>query len=117
VIICASHINARPVIGFHTLRKRFHRLLKTRPDGASYLALNTGGAAMGFPRLQRPRYAAATVLLQTLASSHAAFASQGPGGAAGTAGPLTQLVMAIIVYGGSALILAAGLIGSLRRKS
>jgi hypothetical protein len=72
---------------------------------------------MGFPRLWRSRCGAAAVLLQVLASTHAALASQGPGGAAGTAGPLTQLVMAIIVYGGSALILAAGLIGSLRRRS
>jgi hypothetical protein len=72
---------------------------------------------MGFPRLSRPRCAVAALLFQTLASSHAALASQGPGGAPGTAGPVAQLVMAIIVYGGSALILAAGLIGSLRRRS
>jgi hypothetical protein len=72
---------------------------------------------MGFPRLWRSRCAVAALLFQTLASSHAALASQGPGGAPGTAGPVAQLVMAIIVYGGSALILAAGLIGSLRRRS
>jgi hypothetical protein len=72
---------------------------------------------MGFPRLWQPRCAAAAVFLQALASTHAALASQGPGGAPGTAGPVTQLVMAIVVYGGSALILAAGLIGALKRKS
>ena len=72
---------------------------------------------MGFPRLWRSRCAVAALLFQTLASSHAALASQGPGAAPGTAGAVAQLVMAIIVYGGSALILAAGLIGSLRRRS
>jgi hypothetical protein len=72
---------------------------------------------MGFPRLWRPRCTAAAVLLQVLACTHAALASQGPGGASGTAGPVAQLVMAIVVYGGCALILAAGLIGSLRRRS
>ncbi len=45
-----------------------------------------------------------------------ALASQGPGGGMGTASNLTQLVMAVIVYGGSALIVGAGLIGALRRR-
>jgi hypothetical protein len=43
-----------------------------------------------------------------------ALASQGPGVESGTASPLTQLVMAILVYGGSALVVGAGLIGALR---
>ena len=34
----------------------------------------------------------------------------------GTASPSTQLAMAIVVYGGSALILATGLIGELKRR-
>ncbi len=71
---------------------------------------------MGFSRLRPPRGAVAAVLLPALMSAHAALASQGPGGGPGTASPATQLVMAIVVYGGSALILAAGLIGSLKRK-
>jgi hypothetical protein len=45
----------------------------------------------------------------------AAFASQGPGGGLGTASSLTQLTMAIIVYGASALVVGAGLIGAARR--
>jgi hypothetical protein len=45
-----------------------------------------------------------------------AFASQGPGGGPGTAGSLTQLAMAMIVYGTSALIVGAGLIGTARRR-
>jgi hypothetical protein len=45
-----------------------------------------------------------------------AFASQGPGGGMGTASAFTQLAMAILVYGASALIVGAGLIGALRRR-
>jgi hypothetical protein len=44
-----------------------------------------------------------------------AFASQGPGGGLGTASSFTQLAMAILVYGASALIVGAGLIGATRR--
>jgi len=43
-----------------------------------------------------------------------ALASQGPGVESGTASPTTQLVMAILVYGASAAIVGAGLIGALR---
>ena len=45
-----------------------------------------------------------------------AFASQGPGGGMGTASGLTQVAMAVLVYGASALIVGAGLIGALRRR-
>jgi hypothetical protein len=51
-----------------------------------------------------------------LLSTNAALASQGPGGGPGTASHFTQLVMAIIVYGGSALVVGAGLLGALRRR-
>jgi hypothetical protein len=50
-----------------------------------------------------------------LSASHA-LASQGPGGGTGTAGAITQWVMAILVYGASAAIVAAGLIGALRHR-
>ena len=43
-----------------------------------------------------------------------ALAAQGPGVEAGAASPLTQSVMAILVYGASAAIVGAGLIGALR---
>ncbi len=49
--------------------------------------------------------------------ANAAFASQGPGGGPGTASSFTQLAMAIIVYGTSALVVGAGLIGAARRRS
>jgi hypothetical protein len=48
-------------------------------------------------------------------ASGAALASQGPGTGAGTASGFTQLAMAILVYGASALVVGAGLIGALRR--
>ena len=45
-----------------------------------------------------------------------ALAAQGPGVEAGAASALTQSVMAILVYGVSALIVGAGLIGALRGR-
>jgi hypothetical protein len=47
--------------------------------------------------------------------ANAALASQGPGGGPGTASSFTQLAMAIIVYGASALVVGTGLIGMARR--
>ena len=67
---------------------------------------------MAFPLTWRP--GAMVAVLSTSAS--AAFASQGPGGGPGTASATTQLAMAIAVYGGAAIILAAGIIGLLRRR-
>lgn len=46
----------------------------------------------------------------------AALASQGPGAGPGTASPFTQLAMAVVVYGISALVVGAGLIGAARRR-
>lgn len=45
----------------------------------------------------------------------AALASQGPGAGPGTASHFTQLAMAILVYGVSALVVSAGLIGAVRQ--
>jgi hypothetical protein len=59
------------------------------------------------------RAAIAAVLLLPAAS---VFASQRPGGGMGTAGSFTQIAMALLVYGASALIIGAGLIGALRRR-
>jgi hypothetical protein len=63
--------------------------------------------------ISRAAIAAAVIVMET---SDAAFASQGPGGGMGTAGHLTQVAMAILVYGASALVVAAGLIGAARRQ-
>jgi hypothetical protein len=64
------------------------------------------------PRIARLAVAACTLLLP----SASAFASQGPGGGMGTASSLTQIAMAVIVYGASALIVGAGLIGAARQR-
>ena len=52
----------------------------------------------------------------SLVTASAASASQGPGIAPGTASAVTQLGMAIVVYGASASVIAAGLIGAMRRR-
>ena len=64
----------------------------------------------------RQRIAALALAATSIAlTTDAALASQGPGTSAGTASSLTQLAMAILVYGTSALVVGAGLIGALRR--
>jgi hypothetical protein len=64
----------------------------------------------------RQRIAALALAATSIAlTSNAALASQGPGTSAGTASSLTQLAMAILVYGACALAVGAGLIGALRR--
>ena len=60
--------------------------------------------------------AARVLAVAILAFPLTAAASQGPGAGPGTASHLTQLMMAIVVYGGCALIVAAGLIGGLRSQ-
>jgi hypothetical protein len=59
---------------------------------------------------------AATLAATGLVWADAAFASQGPGGGLGSASNFTQLAMAIIVWGTSALVVGTGLIGALRRR-
>jgi hypothetical protein len=60
--------------------------------------------------------AAVAAVCAVALSAGSAFASQGPGGGMGTAGSLTQVAMAVIVYGASALIVGAGLIGAVRQR-
>jgi hypothetical protein len=72
--------------------------------------------AMGFHLRWRLCRAVAAASLLFLISAPIALASQGPGGGPGTASASTQLVMAIVIYGGAALLLAAGLIGLLKRR-
>ena len=61
-------------------------------------------------------FALSFMLAAAVLCANAALASQGPGTAPGTASPFTQLVMGIIVYGTSALVVGAGLIGAARRR-
>ena len=60
--------------------------------------------------------ALAALIGALLSFANAAIASQGPGVAAGTASSFTQTMMAILVYGASALVVVSGLIGALRRQ-
>ena len=57
----------------------------------------------------------AASLLATLCWASAASASQGPGTSVGSASHFTQLAMAVLVYGLSALVVGAALIGAMRR--
>jgi len=54
------------------------------------------------------------IVASLVLGASSALAAQGPGVEGGTATPLMQSVMAILVYGASALIVGAGLIGALR---
>jgi hypothetical protein len=67
------------------------------------------------PRISRAAFAA-PFAAACLLWANAAFASQGPGGGPGAAGSITQLAMAIIVYGTTALVVGIGLIGAARRR-
>ena len=62
------------------------------------------------------RVAAVVSTVAGLYWADAALASQGPGTGPGTASGLTQLAMAVVVYGTSALVVAAGLIGAARGR-
>jgi hypothetical protein len=66
------------------------------------------------PGISQLTFAAAPVIAALLSVSPA-LASQGPGGGPGTASNFTQLAMAILVWGASALVVGAGLIGAVRR--
>ena len=98
-------------------RARFNScVIKPSPSRRRNLWQVQEEIAMGFHlRWQSCRAVGAATLL-ALIGSHPALASQGPGGGPGTASPSTQLVMAIVVYGSAALLLAAGLIGALKRR-
>ena len=64
-----------------------------------------------------PIRAAFTVTLSgSMMAADVALASQGPGGGMGTASHLTQMAMAILVYGLSAVVVGAGLIGAARGR-
>lgn len=57
----------------------------------------------------------AAALAGSVISIDVALASQGPGGGMGTASHLTQMLMALAVYGTTGAVVAAGLIGAVRQ--
>ena len=65
-------------------------------------------------RMNASRSAIATLVAVSYATT--ALASQGPGGGMGTANHLTQMAMAILVYGISAVVIGVGLIGAVRGR-
>ena len=55
-------------------------------------------------------------LFLSVTAMTSALASQGPGTGRGTASAATQLTMAIVIYGGAALILAASLVAVIKQR-
>jgi hypothetical protein len=109
-------MNANRALRF---RQNFHRTRKTRRRLSSYLLHSVGGGRHGISSMRQSGAAfalAAATIVASLLSIEAAFAAQGPGTGAGTASSLTQLAMAVIVYGMSALVVVAGLIGAARGR-
>jgi hypothetical protein len=73
--------------------------------------------ASSLTRHRISRFAFAAISAVAGLWANAAFPSQGPGGGPGTASSFTQVIMGTIVYGTSALVVGAGLIGAVRRRS
>ena len=65
---------------------------------------------------RKARCIGAASSLAALCGAGTALAAQGPGTGMGTAGHFAQLAMAMLVYGISALVVGAGLIGAIRRR-
>jgi hypothetical protein len=108
--------------GSRVAQQHFHEtFFKTRMGCRSYLLEASSSQEIvmtSFRSIQRISafaFAAASTLAASLWTG-AALASQGPGGGPGTASGVTQLAMAIIVYGTAALVVGAGLIGAARRR-
>src|SRR5882757_4102582 len=107
---------------FQNARATFHAPPKTSRQRRTYLLVEriremvmARFLARVLGRFHGLRISSLAITASVLLGASSALASQGPGVEGGTASPLTQLVMAILVYGASALIVGAGLIGALRR--
>jgi hypothetical protein len=86
-----------------------------RPQEIVMASSRRTASSRKLPRISRAAFAT-PFAAACLFGANAAFASQGPGGGPGTASGFTQLAMAIIVYGTSALVVGIGLIGAVRRR-
>jgi hypothetical protein len=111
--VSAANMNADANAGSISL-KCFKPARRSSVSSATHLSRDV---IMAKKISRKPRFAIAfaSTALALLQAGHA-FASQGPGGGPGTASAITQLAMAILVYGASAAIIAAGLIGALRQR-
>src|SRR5438105_1817069 len=102
---------------FLSIAQHFHAPPKTRRQRRPYLLVErTQEMVMAkfLGRFHGPLISRLALTASVALGASSALAAQGPGVEAGSASPLTQLVMAILVYGASALIVGAGLIGALR---
>jgi hypothetical protein len=112
--VCAAMMNADRARRFRLDGEHF--TLMCKPARCRHVSPLTKSQEIDMSRkssqVSRLAIAACAMLLPV----GSALASQGPGGGMGTAGSLTQVAMAILVYGASALIIGAGLIGGLRRR-
>jgi len=113
--VCAAKMNAGRARRFQLDGEHFTSALQT----VARLVRNFGNQLSREIVMPRTSYRisrfaiAACAALLPVAS---ALASQGPGGGMGTASSLTQVAMAVLVYGASALIVGAGLVGALRGR-
>src|SRR6476646_4200744 len=93
----------------------FYALAQNRRRLSSYLLERLQEIVMTSSCMRRSKSLAAMAAASFVAGvswANAALGSQGPGGGMGTAGHLTQVAMAILVYGASALVVGIGLIGA-----
>ena len=109
----ASDMNAWGTGKLLSIRRNILCATKTSRQRRKYLLVERM-QEMVMAQFQALRISRLAITASVLLGASSALASQGPGAAGGTASPLTQLVMAILVYGASALVVGAGLIGALR---
>jgi hypothetical protein len=111
----AVKMNADRVRRFPLDGEHFTLTLQTVARLVRNFANQSHGEIVMFLKNSRISCAIAAACARAL-SAGSAFASQGPGGGMGAASSLTQIAMAVIVYGASALIIGTGLIGAVRRR-
>jgi hypothetical protein len=97
--------------------KIFAQQLKTDVGSLAYLLKASSQEIVMFSAAtnRSARIAGAVSGIAVMSWVSAAMASQGPGGGMGTASNFIQVAMAALVYGLSALVVGAGLIGALRK--
>jgi hypothetical protein len=115
---CATIMNAVGAFRFRHSARFFAPMRKTRHRLSSYLAcslLQEIAVTQTGTRRRLRRIALAT-LSGAIMFADVALASQGPGGGMGTASHLTQMLMAVAVYGTTGLIAVTAMIGAARRR-
>jgi hypothetical protein len=111
-------MNTNLIARFPATSANFHAtIFKTGVSSLAYLLKTSSQEiAMSSSANLKLRVTSAASAIVASCSAVPALASQGPGGGMGTAGHFTQLAMAVLVYGMSALVIGDGLIGALRRR-